>query len=63
MSWCYLDVKRLAPGGVKEARLVAQGHTQKAGIDYNEIFAPVIKYESFQFFFFALAACFSVTIH
>lgn len=52
MSWCHLDVKRLAPGGVKEARLVAQGHTQKAGIDYNEIFAPVIKYESVQFFFF-----------
>lgn len=54
----------MAPGGVKEARLVAQGHTQKAGIDYNEIFAPVIKYESVQFFFFfALAACFPVTIH
>lgn len=42
-------------GGVKKARLVAQGHSQNAGIDYTETFAPVIRYESVRVFL-ALAA-------
>nr|GEX11095.1 hypothetical protein [Tanacetum cinerariifolium] len=33
-----------------KARLVAQGHTQKEGIDYNEVFAPIARTEAIRLF-------------
>ncbi|KAF0727995.1 hypothetical protein Ae201684_014101 [Aphanomyces euteiches] len=44
-----------------KARLVAQGFTQVAGVDYTEVFAPVIRTSSIRFLF-ALAAMSSMQI-
>nr|GEY66564.1 putative ribonuclease H-like domain-containing protein [Tanacetum cinerariifolium] len=47
-----LKNKRDARGIVvqNEARLVAQGHRQEEGIDYNEVFAPVARIEAIRLF-------------
>ncbi|KMQ85887.1 retrovirus-related pol polyprotein from transposon tnt 1-94, partial [Lasius niger] len=49
--------KRDADGKVHryKARLVVRGFSQRPGIDYNETYAPVIRYESIRFLF-SLAA-------
>ena len=45
-KWIFV-LKYLPDGSRKyKARFVARGFSQKKGIDYNETFAPVLKYQS-----------------
>lgn len=48
--------------GLKKARLVAQGFRQTAGIDYQETFAPVIRYNSVRIFL-AVSCCLKLIVH
>ena len=45
-----------------KARLVAKGYAQKYGIDYNEIFSPVVHFSSIRFLV-ALAVQHDMQIH
>ncbi|GJX49126.1 putative ribonuclease H-like domain-containing protein [Tanacetum coccineum] len=51
-SWGILGTKRDERGVVvrNKARLVAQGHRQEEGIDYDEVFAPVARIEAIRLF-------------
>ena len=56
--------KRDADGNIErhKARLVAQGFTQKSGIDYDETFCPVVRFESIRTII-ALAAKYNLQLH
>nr|GEX08259.1 putative ribonuclease H-like domain-containing protein [Tanacetum cinerariifolium] len=50
-KWVYINKKDERGIVVRnKARLVAQGHTQKEGIDYEEVFAPVARIEAIRLF-------------
>lgn len=59
-----MKTKRDAQGDIcrYKARLVAQGFSQKYGVDYDEVFAPVVKYVSIRCVL-ALANKFDMEIH
>ena len=62
-KWVY-NRKRDADGNVEryKARLVAQGFTQKSGIDYDETFCPVVRFESIKTII-ALAAKYNLQLY
>ena len=46
-KWFFAKKYRSSGGIVRyKARLVAKGYAQREGIDYNEVFSPVVKYSS-----------------
>ncbi|GKC23537.1 putative ribonuclease H-like domain-containing protein [Tanacetum coccineum] len=50
-KWVYRNKKDERGFMIKnKARLVAQGYTQEEGIDYDEVFAPVVRIEAIRLF-------------
>jgi transposase InsO family protein len=58
-----LKLKLMPDGSIKyKARLVAQGFTQKPGVDFDETYSPVVRYASLRCLF-ALAAHYDWEVH
>jgi hypothetical protein len=62
-KWIY-KIKHTIDGSVEKfkVRFVARGFSQKEGIDYDEIFAPVARYTSIRIII-SLAAVFGWKLH
>jgi hypothetical protein len=62
-KWIY-KIKHAADGSIEKykARFVARSFFQKEGIDYDEIFAPVVRYTSIRIII-SLAAVFGWKLH
>ena len=62
-KWVF-KVKRQSDGSIEryKARLVARGFSQQPGIDYNETFAPVAKFQSIRLIL-ALASMHDLELH
>lgn len=63
LKWVF-KVKRNADGSINKykARLVAKGYVQQAGVDYDEVFAPVARLETIRLLI-AIAACKGWELH
>ena len=62
-KWIY-KIKHAADGSIEKykARFVARGFSQKEGIDYEETFAPVVRYTSIRTII-ALASMMKMDLH
>jgi hypothetical protein len=63
LKWVF-KLKRDADGNITryKARLMVKGYVQRAGIDFDEVFAPVARLESVRFIL-AIAAHYGWTVH